>query len=301
MYLRTTRRRNKDGSVVEYLQLAENVWDPAKKRSFARIVHNFGRADRVDPAVLARLAKSIREHGLGEAPTVPAGAGETQVLRSRSLGGVHVARSLWEELGIGSLLRSIETPRRNHAPHERSLFAMVVHRLLDPGSKRNCRLRWLTDGVWFPEAEGLKLEHLYRAMDFLLDHQERIERGVFEKAAALLHADVDLVFFDTTSAWFEIDEEDEGSDLHRGKLLPRLRKLGYSKEGRDGDPQVVIALAVTRDGLPVRSWVFPGNTVDATTVATIKKDLVPDFAVSGHTRFASDVGASSCGIAGIGV
>lgn len=268
MYMRTTRRRNRDGSVVSYLQLAVNEWDPVKRQASARVVHNFGRADEVDKEDIRRLVSSLSRIGLGEAA-----AGEAAPLSSRPFGGIHVARALWEELGIGDVLRSVKRPRGRKCPHERALFAMVAHRLLDPGSKRSCRLRWLAEGVYFPEAAGLKLEHLYRAMDFLLDNAEVIERRVFESASALLRADVDLVFFDTTSAWFEIDDEDEGNDLCKGKLLPTLRKLGYSKEGRDGDPQIVIALAVTRDGVPVRSWVFPGNTVDATTVATIKKDL----------------------------
>lgn len=269
MYLRTTRRRNRDGSVVEYLQLAVNEWDPAKQQATARVIHGFGRRDELDVDEIRRLVSSLCRIGLGEEPV----AGESAPLSSKPMGGVHVARALWEELGIGAILRSIERPRRRQRPHAEALFAMTAHRLLDPGSKRACRLRWLTDGVYFPEAAALRLDHLYRALDFLLDHHEEIERRVFEKAATLLRADVDLVFFDTTSAWFEIDDEDEGVDVYKGHTLPALRKLGYSKEGRDGDPQVVIALAVTRDGIPVRSWVFPGNTVDSTTVATIKRDL----------------------------
>jgi transposase len=273
MYVRTTRRKNKDGSVVTYLQLAETTWDPKLRRPQARIVHNFGRADHVDRDALLRLVDSIRRIGLGESPSAP--AGEMALVSSRPLGGLHVARSLWEEFGVGETLRSLDRRRRRRRTpsHELSLFAMVVHRLLDPGSKRSCRLRWLTEGVYFPDAAALKLEHLYRAMDFLLDHHEEIERRVFERAAEILKADVDLVFFDTTSCYFEIDEEDEGKDVHKGRLLPAVRKRGHNKEGRDGNPQVVIALAVTRDGVPVRSWVFPGNTADSTTVATIKRDL----------------------------
>ena len=271
MYMRTTRRKNQDGSVVTYLQLAVNVWDPVKKLATAKVVHSFGRAEDVDKDDIRRLISSLSRIGLGEEPA--SAAGEFVLLSSRALGGVHVARSLWEELGIGEILRGIERPRRRRHSHETALFAMMAHRLLDPGSKRSCRLRWLTDSVWLPEARGLKLEHLYRAMDFLLDHQDVIERQVFEKAAALLRADVDLVFFDTTSCYFEIDEEDEGAWPYKGKSLERQRKRGHNKEGRDGNPQVVIALAVTRDGVPVRSWVFTGNTVDVKTVETIKHDL----------------------------
>jgi len=271
MYLRTTRRRNQDGSVVTYLQLAINVWDPVKKQATAQVVHNFGRAEDVDKDDIRRLISSLSRIGLGEEPR--GGPGEMVLLSSRALGGVHVARALWTELGIDALLRSLDHARGRHAPHEPALFAMVAQRLLAPGSKRSCHLRWLRDSTYLPEAAGLHLEHLYRAMDFLFDHAEQVERGVFERAAALLAADVELIFFDTTSCYFEVDEDDEGKWPYKGWGLERPRKRGHNKEGRDGNPQVVVALAVTKDGVPVRSWVFPGNTVDVTTVAQIKQDL----------------------------
>lgn len=261
MYLRTTRRRNKDGSVVEYFHLAENVWDSERKCAMPRVVHNFGRAEDVDRAALVRLCDSIRRIALGETAETPRGLAAVEVLGSRPVGGAHAARALWEELGIGELLRGLEPRRRGKAPHERALFAMVLHRLLDPGSKRACRLRWLRRAVYLPEAEELSLEQLYRALDFLHEHEEAIERGVFERAAERTGALVDLVFFDTTSVYFHVDEEDE------------LRRRGHSKDDRDGRPQVVVALAVTRDGLPVRSWVLPGNTADVKVVARIKADL----------------------------
>jgi hypothetical protein len=95
--------------------------------------------------------------------------------------------------------------------------------------------------------------------------------------ADLLNLDVDLVFYDTTSLHFEIDEVDAGPS--RGnedagkKSYPALRRRGHAKNGREDAPQIVIGLAVTRDGFPVRHWVFPGNTVDVTTVARVKADL----------------------------
>jgi len=89
----------------------------------------------------------------------------------------------------------------------------------------------------------------------------------------LFKLDVDLVFYDATTAWFEGDEEDTAGEEWRGLTFAPLRKRGPSKEGRDHDPQVVIALAVTRDGMPVRSWVLPGDTADVTAVQRIKDDL----------------------------
>jgi len=86
-----------------------------------------------------------------------------------------------------------------------------------------------------------------------------------------LNLEVDLIFYDTTSVHFEIDDEDAGvpgSEASSGQ-----RKRGYAKNGRGDAPQVVVGLAVTRDGLPVRHWVFPGNTVDVSTVSQVKADL----------------------------
>jgi transposase len=96
---------------------------------------------------------------------------------------------------------------------------------------------------------------------------------VFWHSADLFKLDVDLVFYDATTAWFECDDEDVASESWRGLTFAPLRKRGHSKEGRESDPQVIIALAVTRDGMPVRSWVLPGNTADVTTVERIKEDL----------------------------
>jgi transposase len=150
---------------------------------------------------------------------------------------------------------------------------MAAHRLDDPDSKLGCAARWLPDIAWLPEAGKLAVDQLYRALDVLAAWSEEIERDVFLRSADLLRLDVDLIFYDTTTAYFEIDEPDEYIEQWAGRLFPPLRQRGHSKEGRDANPQVIIALAVTRDGMPVRSWVLPGNTADVTTVARIKKDL----------------------------
>jgi hypothetical protein len=159
------------------------------------------------------------------------------------------------------------------APHEMALFAMAAQRLDDPASKLACATRWLPDIAWLPDANGIAVDQLYRALDFLAVWSDAIERDVFLRAADLLRLDVDLIFYDTTTAYFEIDEADEFAEQWAGKLFAPLRQRGHNKEGRDNQPQVIIALAVTRDGMPVRSWVLPGNTADVTTVARIKQDL----------------------------
>jgi len=276
MYLRTTQRRNKDGSVVRYYALAENVRHPDKGYVEARVVHNFGRADRLDRAALERLVASIRRvlggGGGGPVATGAAGAAGVAIEASFGLGVVHVAKALWARLGIGEAVQARLDERQLTAPHATALLAMVAQRLDRPGSKLACHERWL-DRVWLPEARDLGLHRLYRALDLLAEHGDAVERAVFWRAADLFKLDVDLVFYDATTAWFETDEEDVAGREWRGLAFEPLRRRGHSKEGRDHDPQVVIALAVTRDGVPVRSWVFPGATPDVTTVQKVKDDL----------------------------
>jgi hypothetical protein len=276
MYLRTTQRRNKDGSVVRYYALAENVRHPEKGYVEAKVVHSFGRADQLDRAALERLVTSIQrvlaDAGSGPVTRDGASVGRIAIEASFELGVVHVVQALWARLGIGEAIQARLDARQLQVPHAIALLAMVAQRLDRPGSKLACHEHWL-ERVWLPEARDLGLYQLYRALDVLAEHGDAIEQAVFWRAVDLFKLDVDLIFYDGTTAWFECDEEDVASHEWRGLAFEPLRKRGHSKEGRDNDPQVVIALAVTRDGMPVRSWVFPGATPDVTTVRTIKDDL----------------------------
>ena len=276
MYLRTTQRRNKDGSTVRYYALAENVRHPEKGHVEAKVVHSFGRADRLDRAALERLVRSIRRvlDADGSAPVADATGGDRtiEIEASFELGVVHVAAQLWARLGIGQAIQSRLAADERRAPHEAALLAMAAQRLARPGSKLACHERWL-DRVWLPAARDITLDQLYRALDVLAEHGDAIEAEVFWHSADLFKLDVDLVFYDATTAWFECDDEDVAPESWRGLAFAPLRRRGHSKEGRDNDPQVIVALAVTRDGMPVRSWVLPGDTADVTTVARIKEDL----------------------------
>ena len=278
MYLRITERRNRDGSTVAYYALAENIWNAEARRSETRVVHSFGRADQLDRAALRRLVASINrviDSDVAEAAPARGKAAlpEIDIEAVFELGVVLIAGRLWEDLGIGEAIRARIAGAGLTAPHEAALLAMAAQRLDDPGSKLACATRWLPDVAWLPEAAGIAVDQLYRALDFLAAWSEAIERDVFLRAADLLRLDVDLIFYDTTTAYFEIDEADECAEQFAGKLFAPLRQRGHSKEGRAANPQVIIAMAVTRDGMPVRSWVLPGNTADVATVARVKQDL----------------------------
>lgn len=265
MYLRETKRKNADGSVARYFQLAENEWDKAKGCAVAKVVYNFGRADDLERDKLRRLAQSIlrlfpSEEALEAEPDV-------KVLDSWPYGGIYVLEQLWRELEIDKVLGRASAT-------ERALFAMTANRALQPYSKLYCHEQWLKEEVFFPEGQQLQLHQLYRAMDHLLVHQAELEKAVYFKMADLMKADVDLIFYDTTNVHFEVDEEDEvGSKGPDDKVRGPLRKRGKAKNKRYDAPLVSVGLAVTREGLPVRSWVFPGNTTDVTTVERVKADL----------------------------
>ena len=267
MYLRQSTQKRADGSTLRHLQIAENVWDPAKKRSRVRILYNCGRAD--DPKAterLRRLARSILNRCSPE-ELVAADPGLT-VADAWPYGDVYVLQRLWERAGLPALIAEQAGSTPLEFSVERALFAMVAHRACAPPSKLHCHEQWLAEDVRIQGCGELKLHHLYRAMDFLHAHKAALEEGLYYRVADLLNLDVELVFYDTTSLHFEIAGED--AEDPEG---PPLRKRGHSKNGRGDAPQVLLGLAVTREGFPVRHWVFPGNTVDVSTVAKVKRDL----------------------------
>lgn len=113
-------------------------------------------------------------------------------------------------------------------------------------------------------------DQAYRAMDLLIeaDSEAKVQEAVFFACADLLNLEVDVLFFDTTSTYFERDEPESDAEGE-----PGFRSLGHSKDHRPDLPQVVIGLAVTREGIPVRVWVWPGNTSDQKVVKQVKDDL----------------------------
>ena len=284
MFLRETRRTNADGSVVSYLQLAHNERHPVSGNPVAKVIHNFGRADKVDRAALARLVSSISRFLTPEQAAVAAAAtagGQVEVLDSRRLGGAWTLDRLWERLGIGAALRQVAAGRRyDGVAVERVLFALVAQRALEPGSKL-AATRWIAERVAIERLVELTDDQAYRAMDFLLDALDEIAAQVFSSVAHLLNLDLDIVFVDTTSTYWETETADDDLELAEPVTDDELdnpeqagtRAFGHSKDHRADLPQVVIAMAVTRDGVPVRCWTFPGNTADTAIIRTVKDDL----------------------------
>jgi hypothetical protein len=281
MYLRESRQKRADGSVLTHLQLAENLWDPERQRAQVKIIYNCGRAEDVETTErLRRLAHSILRRCAPE--EIVAENPLWRLIEAYSYGDLYVLEHLWRRLGVDQVIGEVLGRRHFGFDVERALFAMVANRALAPSSKLYCYEQWLREDIRIEGAEPLKLQHLYRAMDFLEANKETIEKAIYFRMADLLNLDVELVFYDTTALHFDIDEPDRGvgprDEVHGSKaagskIYRAPRKRGHSKNGRFDAPLIVVGLAVTRDGFPLRHWIFPGNTVDVTTVAAVKDDL----------------------------
>jgi Transposase DDE domain len=291
MFVRTSSRRNKDGSKVSYLQLAHNEWDPATQTSKMRVLYNFGRAEQVDRAGIERLIGSLQR--VVGSPTLPdqgvADAEGLSFTESRPLGGAWVLDGLWGRLGIGTAItKLLGTSRRDAQLTERALFALVANRALAPSSKL-AAASWVTHDVHIAGLSEVSDDACYRAMDALNNVEDELAQTVYGSTADLLNLEVDLLFFDTTSTYFETETADAPvrRDEHGRPLLEAddqaeadeagrevgFRTYGKSKDHRDDLPQVVVGMAVTRTGIPVRVWCWPGNTSDSVLIRQVKADM----------------------------
>jgi len=264
MYLRTIQRRNKDGSVVRYVQIAHNK--RVNGVAQADVLVNLGREDHLDRQALSRLVASINRYlGDDDAGVVLDQVDELTVTGSKPLGAIWLLDGLWHQLDIGGALREAFGDRMFTTDMERVLFALVANRVVDPMSKLSAA-EWVTQDVVIPGLVSMSEDQAYRAMDALIeaDTQAGVQEAVFFQVANLLNLDVDVILFDTTSTYWECDgQEDEGG----------FRRFGHSKDHRDDLPQIVIGLAVTKEGIPVRCWCWPGETTDMTVVKEVRDGL----------------------------
>ena len=266
MHLRVTKAKQKSG-VAEYVQLVQSVRNPETGVPQAQVIHHFGRREQLDLEALRRLIKSIGRFLDDDTAAVTGVGSPFTFLGARAVGATWFLDGLWKRLGIDKELRGLLAKRGFKTPIERLLFAMVANRALDPSSKLAME-DWVAKDVLIPDLAGVTSDQLYRAMDFLLAADAELQELVFFNAANLLNLEVDIIFLDTTSTYFEVETPDDPEDtrLH-------LRRRGESKDNHPELPQVKIGFAITREGIPVRCWTWPGNTGDQTVVDEVKRDL----------------------------
>src|SRR3954465_9012720 len=308
VFVRVSTRRNSAGVPVRYLQLVHNTWDPVARVTKAKVLHSFGREDEVDRASIERLITSLTRllnstAGLGDPPAAPGGPG-LEFVSSRALGATWALDGLWHQLGLDGLLSRLLAGTRRDGRTERVLFALVAARAIEPASKL-ATAAWLSRRTFIAgltdDDVGVGEDECYRAMDWLIEAAPELEREVFWSVASLLDLEVDLLFFDTTSTYFDIaaaeepvarnergevagdvpaapeaagDQPDGGADSEPEQPgRSGFGSWGKSKDARGDLPQIVIGMAVTRTGIPVRVWSWPGNTADPALIRQAKADL----------------------------
>ena len=184
---------------------------------------------------------------------------ELRLVRPRSFGDCWLGCHLWRELGLDRFWQERLSDERGGVPWEKVLQLLAVNRLCRPGSEFAVHRRWFVDSAMdelldcdFAVAEK---DRLYRCLDRILEHKDALCRHLVERWQTLFDARFDILLYDLTSTYFEGGCE----------RVPKARH-GYSRDGRGDCRQVVIALVVTTDGLPLAYEVLAGNTADKTTL-----------------------------------
>ena len=273
-------RQKRSGSRV-YLQVVENRWDNG--RSKQRVVATLGRLDELrDRGQLdgllhsgAKFAENVlvlQAHRDGQAPSIG----------NRRFGPASVFGRLWEALHIPEVIGHLRAGRRFGLNLERILFLTVLHRLFHSGSDRGCVLRWKQD-YDIPGTAMIALHHVYRAMAWLgeplpEDQQagatpfaprctkDAFEEALFERRRDLF-SHLDLVFFDTTSIYFE------------GEGGVEMGQYGHSKDHRPDCKQMVVGVVLDGEGRPLCCELWPGNVTDVKTLLPVVDRLQKRFRI----------------------
>ena len=273
-------RQKKSGKRV-YLQIVENRWEQG--RSKQRVIATLGRLDRLsESGQLDALLQSGAKFSESVMVLAAHREGETPVVSTRRIGPAIVFARLWEELQIPQVIRRLLAGRRLTLPVERILFLTVLHRLFASGSDRSCLRVWKQDQQ-IPGSETIALHQVYRAMAWLgeplpKDQQAgatpfspRCTKDAFEEALfdrrRDLFSELELVFFDTTSIYFE---GEGGTDLGQ---------YGHSKDHRPDRKQMVVGAVLDGEGRPLCCELWPGNVTDVKTLIPIVDRLRTRFQI----------------------
>ena len=275
MFLRRTERK-KDGKSHSYWSIVENK-RVARGRTVQRHVLYLGEINSSQAAAW-RKAIEVFDEDAGRRRTLAlfaedrcevAGAGTVQLrlsdlrlCRPRQWGACWLSGQLWHELQLDRFWADCLPPSRKNTRWDHILQVLVSYRLIAPGSEWRLHREWFGNSAMadllggdFGLAEAHKL---YACHDLLLEHKDALFSHLVGRWRDLFNADFDVLLYDLTSTYFEVN----AADLPEGDK----RRHGYSRDKRPDCPQVVIALVVTPQGLPLAYEILPGNTADSKTL-----------------------------------
>lgn len=319
-----------------YVSLAHNVWvmgKNGKKQARPTVFARLGAEENLQPELVQGMRSALdklleqllaRDAAKAGAPTptrtpveqvvavatkVRTHEAGLRMLTSRELGVRSVVEAVWKRLGLADVLDGLAAQHRLGFELERVVFAMVLNRLVDPGSKRACN-QWIKDEVWFPEGEEWDVHQYYRALDVLEQHSDELSDALMTSVRRRLPSDeLRLLLMDTTSSFFasELDDveraqvEAEWAAHDAGERdkprsprpqtvnEPPVRMRGHSKDHRPDKPQIVIGLVTGAGGRALRHKVYPGNRQDQKITLDLLAD-VKELAPSGRPVVVTDSG-----------
>ena len=268
-------RVKKSGS-YQYLQIVENHKEKGKVKQ--QVIATIGRMDKLQEK--HRVETLIRSLSRFSEQALLILSGKSEVSAdAKKIGPPLIFERLWQQTGIKAALQTLLTDRKFEFDIERAVFVTVLHRLMVSGSDRSCS-RWQRDYI-LEGAQELSLHHLYRAMSFLGEELENqkgatpfsprcnkdlIEEHIFRHRRDLF-TKLDLVFFDTTSIYFE------------GGGGETIGQRGFSKDHRPDLKQMVVGAVIDDKGQPICCEMWPGNTTDVKTLLPIVEKLQQRFKI----------------------
>ena len=268
--------RVKKSGQYHYLQIVEN--NKVKGKVKQRVIATVGRLDQLqEKGRVETLIRSLSRYS-EKAMLILTGHSDPEAVTIK-IGPALIFERLWEQSGIKKALRRLLNARKFEFDVERAVFLTVLHRLMTSGSDRYCE-RWRRDYA-VAGTEPLELHQLYRAMAFLGEpltdqsaasalaprcNKDLIEEDMF-KTWRDLFSGLELVFFDTTSIYFE----GEGGEA--------LGERGFSKDHRPDLKQMVVGVVINDEGRPICCEMWPGNTTDVKTLVTITQGLRQRFQI----------------------
>lgn len=262
MFFRIKTSKNKDGSKREYLCGLKAVRVKGKVKQIP--IANFGRIDKLRKAgaiddIINKLSKyAARAMVLDRKDNKAIGC-----LWSKGYGSITVLERVWDELGIGEIIDKELNGRRYDKIIQEAIKAMVITRITEPGS--DLSMHKYLDKIYRPGWEDIKLEHIYKGLDILIEHKDKIETGLFERVRDLFNLKLDLIMFDTTSISYTGDGEEE------------FVEYGYNREHRKGVKQVLVGILMTQEGLAIGHEVWSGSTSDIKAMEEILDKIKQRF------------------------
>jgi len=271
--------RKKTTGKYEYLQIVEGYRDASGKVR-QKVLLTLGNLQQLrSSGKLDSLLKSGARFSEKLAVLSAHKAGKSKAVKCSRIGPDAIFGRIWKELGIDGIIRQSASGRRYKFDVERAIYHTVLHRLFESGSDRSS-LVWRED-FHLPGTEGIDLHHLYRAMGFLGEphpdqenrtkfaprcNKDEIEELIFARRRDLF-TEVDMVFFDTTSIYFE----GEGGES--------IGRYGNSKDHRPDRKQIVVGVVLDNEGIPLCCEMWPGNVTDVTTISEVVKRFQRCFGV----------------------